>query len=185
MLTSALFSPKISMRRLKFPDGGEPHAGDVVVRVHLPQFTIGQSTPDVRTAVRRQQYGVLDCHGQKRGPQETLFPYQVKQITDEYGSLTAMEYFYRDTSGLHSAAQWLAKARIITAEQVVLPDPKRRRGTGQVIDPEGKIAKPPERRREETEEEYQERLLSDPDYQKALNNIDKDTPGWVCEELDA
>ncbi len=183
MLASALFSPKISMRRLKFPESGESQAGDIVVRVDLPRFTIGQDTLDVRAAVRRQQYDVLDCHGQRLGPQETLFPYQVKQFTDENGSLTAKEYFYQDTSGLHSAARWLAKARVITAEQVVLPDPKRRRGTGQVIDPEGKMVNAPARRKEETEEEYQERLLNDPDYQQALHTIDKNAPGWVFDEL--
>jgi hypothetical protein len=153
--------------------------GDLVVTVHLPKFKLGEDVLDVRACIQKPEPHpggpAIDMR-----PQEPLTPYCIKQITHDSVNVTAMEYYYRDTSGHQSFSRWHAKARIITADGPILPEPERREGTGEVIDPKGKIPQRPEQEKGESDEAFKQR---EDKYQAKLNIIDESVPGWVYAEL--
>jgi hypothetical protein len=63
---------------------------------------------------------------------------------------------------------------------IFLPDPERREGTGEVINPKGKFHHKPEREENESAEHYLKRYE---EYQTQLDIINQDVPGWVYADL--
>lgn len=177
-LASCLFSPRIKIRRLGNPVRNDTKKGDLVVKVHLPNFNTGKDVLDVRACIQKPKPNT--GRAVVMAPQQSLTPYSVKQITGDGGHLTAIEYYYRDTSGHQSFSHWYAKARIITPEGLILPEPKRRQGTGEIIDPKGRIPEKPVQKKGESNEDFKRRQET---YQAELNTIDKDIPGWVYADL--
>ncbi len=153
--------------------------GDLVVTVHLPNFKTGQDVLDVRACVQKPEPHP-GGPAIAMGPQEMLTPYCVKQICEDGAQVTAMQYFYRDTSYHQAFSCWHAKARIITADGPILPEPKRREKTGKVIDPKGKILEEPQKKEDESDEEFKQREDA---YQAKLNIVDESVPGWVYADL--
>jgi len=167
VLANCLFSPRIEMRKLSNPAGKSPRKGDIVVTVHLPKVE-EHDVLDARACI--EQAKSVDCrNGQvtQWGWQIPLPPYDVQPcITD--GRMTALEYYFRvpdeiGNSTIKMPYRWQAKARLIMADGPILPDPVRQEKTGEVIDPKNKIPAEPVQW----------------NYQKQLNAIDEEVPGWV------
>jgi hypothetical protein len=151
-----------------------------VVTVHLPKVE-EHDVLDARACI--EQAKSVDCRNNKVtnwGWQIPVPPYDVQPcITD--GRMTALEYYFRvpdeiGNSTIKMPYRWQAKARLIMADGPILPDPVRQEKTGEVIDPKNKIPAEPVRQAGESDSAFELRQWN---YQKQLNAIDEEVPGWV------
>jgi hypothetical protein len=183
-----LFSPRIEIREVTVPTFTDSKKGDILVRVHLINFKVGLDEIDVRTCVRRAtetRYTMAEQVA-RWSSQTPMTPYAIRQCTTN-GLITAMEYYYRDavapsvkTNAPLRLQLWQTKARLLVADGPVLPDPEREEKTGKVIDPQHKIPVEPARKDGESEQEFKARQEL---YQKQLDGIDEDVPGWIYAKL--
>jgi hypothetical protein len=186
-LASILYSPRIEIREVTVPPFTESKKGDILVRVHLINFKVDDEI-EVRTCVRRAtetRYTMAEQVA-RWSSQTPMTPYAIRQCTTN-GLITAMEYYYRDsvapsvkTNAPLRLQLWQTKARLLVADGPVLPDPEREEKTGEVIDPQHKIPVEPARKNGESEQEFNARQKL---YQKQLDDIDEDVPGWIYAKL--
>jgi hypothetical protein len=180
VLANCLFRPRIEMRELPNPAGVNTRNGDIVVTLYLPKRE-ENDVVDVRTCIEPAKS--VDCRNNKVTQwswQIPVTPYDVQPCIAD-GRITALEYYFRVPDEISNAKikmpyRWQAKARLIMAEGPILPDPDRQEKTGETLDPKNKIPVEPVRKKGESDPAFELRQWN---YQKQLNDVDEEVPGWV------